>query len=246
MKPGVVRLYRAERRNFLRKKIGFLAHVCCISLYRALYRDFLRKSVLKKNRDPYIYYSIFGISSENQVKFRCDCEYVEPDLSKNRYIGDFLANRQPRQRKIVQKALFLRFLCFFLARACVCAKKAVPLHCISKEGASVLRYTDKSKSRQGAKVQAVAVLSRCLFGRGGAFFRPLWCAAYLVAFRSLSPFFSLPVRAAVCGGRVPSSLLAYLGRLGVVYLYKMKKNKVPKRAQVNKIQTTKIYLSCRN
>lgn len=209
MKPGVARFIYLPKANFFAKKNGFLAHVCCISLYRALYRDFLRKSVLKKNQDHSISYSIFGISSKNQVKFRCVCEYVEPDLSKNRYIGDFLANRQARQIKIVQNALFLRFLCFFLARACVCAKKAVPLHCISKEGASVLRYTDKSKSRQGAKVQAVAVLSRCLFGRGGAFFRPLWCAAYLVAFRSLSPFFSLPVRAAVCCGRVPSSLLAF-------------------------------------
>ena len=72
-----------------------------------------------------------------EVKFRRDCEYVEPDLSKNRYIGDFLANRQVPTRKIVQNALFLRFLCFFLARACVCAKKSVPLHRILKEGESV-------------------------------------------------------------------------------------------------------------
>lgn len=69
-----------------------------------------------------------------EAKFMCVCEYVEPDLSKNRYIGDFLANRQVRQRKIVQNTLFLRFLCFFLACACVCAKKAVPLHNFSKVG----------------------------------------------------------------------------------------------------------------
>ena len=63
-----------------------------------------------------------------EVKFRRDCEYVEPENRKNRYIaifGTFVQVFSKKNTKNTQKNAFFHF---FLACACVYAKKAVPLY----------------------------------------------------------------------------------------------------------------------
>lgn len=112
-------LYRAERRNFLRKKIGFLAHVCCISLYRALYMDFLRKFVLKKIRIT-VFLTLYSVY---QAKIRSNS-------------GAFVSTSNPICRKIAISAIFsqignpdkeksykMHFFCVFFSRALAYVRK---------------------------------------------------------------------------------------------------------------------------
>ena len=182
--------------------------MCCISLYRALYRDFLRKIVLKKIVIP-IFITLYSVY---QARIRSNSGAIvstsNPICRKIAISAIFSQIGKPDKEKSYKMHFFCVFCVFFLRALAYVRKKQYLCIAFQKRVQAFYDILTRARADKVQRCKRLRCLSLPIWSRWG-FLPSALVRAYLVAFRSLSHFFSLPVRAAVCCGRVPSSLLAF-------------------------------------